>query len=279
MMLDCAEAARIERDYVARLEYVLTVSSVDNHPNVTAALAATVLEIIEALRLAPGAAEAKQRLAARLSYNDSEFDYGALRESLNRETLLHVLDLTRLAAGGLNRRTQADEVAAALIGEVNNLLIEEEEKRRSIKKEHAVDHHAAHSPEMRQSRQRTGSRRKFRPSAIFSSGSGRIRAALTAAILLTVTFIFHRSQLLDYLQPEPPALSPACTPQPPVSEEAKAWMAAKSASSEGVLQNFLRRFPDSTYANLARARIQELKQRPAPVAPSSMVTACLTTMN
>ena len=50
MIIDCARAALLEKNYVDALENVLTVASVDDHPEVTAALAMIVLEIVAALR-------------------------------------------------------------------------------------------------------------------------------------------------------------------------------------------------------------------------------------
>jgi hypothetical protein len=252
MMLDCAEAARIERDYANALEYLLAVASVDNHPKVTAALADTLLDIVEALKLAPGAADAKDRLTAGLSRNVSDFDYGALRESLNSGQLLHVLDLTRLFAIGLYRGTQADGMAAALIGEINSLLIEEEERQDSIGKKHKADRSAARPA-------------KMRPSGKRSYGLGRIGAAMTAVLtlLIAVALIFHGNWLLNHIEPGHAVLSPAGTLQPPLSEEVQAWIAVKSTSSEAALQGFIDRFPDSIYVSLARARIRELKQKRA----------------
>jgi hypothetical protein len=51
MMLERVEASLIEKDYVSALEQMFSVASVDTHPEVTTALAATVFEVICALDL------------------------------------------------------------------------------------------------------------------------------------------------------------------------------------------------------------------------------------
>jgi hypothetical protein len=49
------------------------------------------------------------------------------------------------------------------------------------------------------------------------------------------------------------------TPQP-TSDAAHAWAAAKDTTSPAVLDSFIRRYGDSFYADLARARLEELKK-------------------
>ncbi|MFZ4807384.1 MAG: SUMF1/EgtB/PvdO family nonheme iron enzyme [Hyphomicrobiaceae bacterium] len=66
--------------------------------------------------------------------------------------------------------------------------------------------------------------------------------------------------------PAPPPAAPP--PQPPMSEAAQAWTVAKDTTNIGVLEAFVRRFGDSFYGDLARARIDELrKSQLAVVAP------------
>jgi hypothetical protein len=62
MMLNCAEAALSERDYINALEYMLAVSSVDDHPDVTTALAVTVFDIIDAMELSSQGIEHKNAI-------------------------------------------------------------------------------------------------------------------------------------------------------------------------------------------------------------------------
>lgn len=45
-----------------------------------------------------------------------------------------------------------------------------------------------------------------------------------------------------------------------MSEAAQAWSIMQNTSSEGVLEEFIRRFPESAYAGFAKARIEELKR-------------------
>jgi hypothetical protein len=58
------------------------------------------------------------------------------------------------------------------------------------------------------------------------------------------------------------------------SEAAQAWSAAKETTSTTVLESFIRRYPDTFYADLARARLEELRQvkkptQASPIGPSS----------
>ncbi len=50
------------------------------------------------------------------------------------------------------------------------------------------------------------------------------------------------------------------------SEAAQAWAAAKDTTSPAILEAFIRRFGDTFYADMARARLDELKKRQAPSA-------------
>src|SRR6185369_9054800 len=67
-----------------------------------------------------------------------------------------------------------------------------------------------------------------------------------------------------YLAGLPPAgaQAPAAT-QATVAEAERAWAASKDTSSIAVLEEFVRRYADSYYAVLARARIEEWKKSPA----------------
>jgi uncharacterized caspase-like protein len=49
----------------------------------------------------------------------------------------------------------------------------------------------------------------------------------------------------------------------PTSDAAQAWAAAQGTTSQGVLESFIRRYSDSFYADLARARLEELKKAQA----------------
>ncbi len=51
--------------------------------------------------------------------------------------------------------------------------------------------------------------------------------------------------------------------QAPAGEAAQAWIAVQGTSSEAVLEEYIRRFPDSVYAGFAKARLEELKQSKA----------------
>ncbi len=50
---------------------------------------------------------------------------------------------------------------------------------------------------------------------------------------------------------------------PALSADAEAWIAVQGSKSEAVLEEFIRRFPGSVYANFARARLEELKRSKA----------------
>jgi hypothetical protein len=68
--------------------------------------------------------------------------------------------------------------------------------------------------------------------------------------------------------PEPAAVPAApLAPPPPVSSEAeRAWAAAKDTRDAVVLRAFIKRFPDSFYADLARSRLAALEKAPDPPA-------------
>ena len=57
--------------------------------------------------------------------------------------------------------------------------------------------------------------------------------------------------------------NPSAATQPPVQagEAAQAWIAVQGTSSEAVLEEYIRRFPDSVYAGFAKARLGELKSK------------------
>ncbi len=57
----------------------------------------------------------------------------------------------------------------------------------------------------------------------------------------------------------PAAAAPAQS-QAPLSADAQAWSLVQATTSEAVLEEFVRRFPDSVYAGFAKARLDELKQ-------------------
>jgi uncharacterized caspase-like protein len=52
-------------------------------------------------------------------------------------------------------------------------------------------------------------------------------------------------------------------PSPSLSADAQAWMAVQGSKSDAVLEEYIRRFPDSVYASFARARLEELKRSKA----------------
>ena len=61
-----------------------------------------------------------------------------------------------------------------------------------------------------------------------------------------------------YLTGQPRPVS--ATPAPEKADDAaQAWSAVQNTSSEAVLEEFARRFPDSVYAGFAKARLQELR--------------------
>ena len=76
-----------------------------------------------------------------------------------------------------------------------------------------------------------------------------------------------------YFNPAAPAQEKA---QPPLSADAQAWSVVQNTASGAVLEEFIRRFPDSVYAGFAKARLEELKRgqtalnvpKPAPAQPA-----------
>jgi hypothetical protein len=73
---------------------------------------------------------------------------------------------------------------------------------------------------------------------------------------------------------KPDEIVPSTTPGPPVTqptnEAAQAWTATKDTTSQAVLEEFIRRYGESFYAALARARLEELKKGQNAVAVSSI---------
>jgi formylglycine-generating enzyme required for sulfatase activity len=80
---------------------------------------------------------------------------------------------------------------------------------------------------------------------------------------------------------KPPELAPTQARQ---SEAAEAWAAAKDTNSVDVLEDFIRRYKDTFYAGLARARIDDLKRQQVAVVvppkapePASQTKPAMTT--
>jgi Caspase domain len=69
---------------------------------------------------------------------------------------------------------------------------------------------------------------------------------------------------------ETPASAPAAPPsQPDQAELERAWKFIKETNDQAQLEAFIKRFPDTPYAVMARARLEELKTKVAPApAPS-----------
>src|SRR5262245_46899636 len=65
----------------------------------------------------------------------------------------------------------------------------------------------------------------------------------------------------------PAKVAEAPTPTTPVSEAERAWATAKDSTSIAVLEAFVRRFGDTYYGDLAKARLTELKQAALAVSP------------
>jgi formylglycine-generating enzyme required for sulfatase activity len=79
---------------------------------------------------------------------------------------------------------------------------------------------------------------------------------------LRAKFYFHSA----------PALA---TPAAPLSADAQAWSLVQNSASEAVLEEYIRRFPDSVYAGFAKARLDELKQSKAAQAPAAQTKPAL----
>ena len=70
-----------------------------------------------------------------------------------------------------------------------------------------------------------------------------------------------------YLVRQETAPPPVAAPQTQLSADAQAWSVVQGAASEAVLEEFIRRFPDSVYAGFAKARLEELRAGAAKQAP------------
>jgi hypothetical protein len=76
------------------------------------------------------------------------------------------------------------------------------------------------------------------------------------------------------------ATVPAPTTTTPVtSEAAQAWMEVKETKSQALLETFIKRYGDSFYAEIARARLEELKKVVVVAAPQPVATASGTPPN
>jgi formylglycine-generating enzyme required for sulfatase activity len=75
-------------------------------------------------------------------------------------------------------------------------------------------------------------------------------------------------QAIYLKEPAGTAQDVAPSSQPVQTDAAQAWSAAQGTTSQAVLESFIRRYSDSFYADLARARLEELKKsQVAVVAP------------
>ena len=92
---------------------------------------------------------------------------------------------------------------------------------------------------------------------------------------LTGRFYFKAPTATAPAAPVATPVQPGMTPAP-LSEAAEAWSAAKDTSSPAVLEAFISRYGQTFYADLARARLGELKAQtvasaaPTPPPPSSV---------
>ncbi len=66
----------------------------------------------------------------------------------------------------------------------------------------------------------------------------------------------HALRAKFYFNPAAPAPAQG---QAPLSADAQAWGVVQNTASEAVLEEYIRRFPDSVYAGFAKARLEELK--------------------
>jgi hypothetical protein len=73
----------------------------------------------------------------------------------------------------------------------------------------------------------------------------------------------HALRAKFYFSPAAPA--PA-QPQAPLSPDALAWSVVQNTTSEAVLEEFIRRFPDSVYAGFAKARVHEMRHKQMAIA-------------
>ncbi len=116
MMIESTRVALLEKDYVNAFENILTVASVDDRLEVTVALAATVLDIVDALGLARGAVNAKAQLLSLLPQPDSG---QRIREWLDHDTLMHILEVARGRTGWFRAWKRRDKVAWRLLKDID----------------------------------------------------------------------------------------------------------------------------------------------------------------
>jgi uncharacterized caspase-like protein len=76
-----------------------------------------------------------------------------------------------------------------------------------------------------------------------------------------------------YFQPGSPAVS-AGPPQAagPLGPDAQAWSVVQNTTSEAILEEFIRGFPDSVYVRFAKARIEELRRDKPKQTQTAVVT-------
>jgi predicted MFS family arabinose efflux permease len=124
MMIDSAKRAVAEDDYVNALEYTIAVASVDEHRDVTTALAATVLSVIELLELAEGALGAKAKLLRALKNDDSVQMYASARDCFPVAVCSHILAKAKQFAGGeIENFGRRDEISERLVHTVSALAV------------------------------------------------------------------------------------------------------------------------------------------------------------
>src|SRR5262249_44111818 len=70
-----------------------------------------------------------------------------------------------------------------------------------------------------------------------------------------------------------PAQRPADASAALAESAERAWTATRDTTSQVVLEEFIRRYGDSFYATLARARLDELKKRQVAAVPSPAIPA------
>ena len=79
---------------------------------------------------------------------------------------------------------------------------------------------------------------------------------LTATGQKQVPWENHALTAKFYFNPSAAAQAPALA-----GEAAQAWIAVQGTTSEAVLEEYIRRFPDSVYAGFAKARLGELRSK------------------
>lgn len=106
---------------------------------------------------------------------------------------------------------------------------------------------------------------------VYGSLGGNTVSIVNAAAVADARTIPAPSQQVAAVPPEQgaaartaPAASPAATAAPAASEVAEAWRATSGTSNAAVLESFIRRFGDTIYGDLAKARLQELKVAAKP---------------